>query len=104
MQIQMLYSDCVSSTSFISNGHPRSPSTDHNYSPRFKSVKKHNLYTAMQVDNLMHLVVQGAHAHGRRTRGNLGYGPPKKDGPCIRPPPNILRSSVCRIRAKARTE
>ena len=57
------------------------------YSPRFKSVKKHNLYTAMQVDNLMHLVVQGAHAHGRRTRENLGYGPPKEDGPCVRPPP-----------------
>src|SRR6218665_277919 len=35
-----------------------------------------------------------------------GNGPPKfeeGDGPCIRPP-NILRSSVCQMRAKARTE
>src|SRR6218665_387450 len=33
------------------------------------------------------------------TENNLRWG----DGPCIRPP-NILRSSVCRMRAKARTE
>ena len=40
--------------------------------------------------------------HGRRHRGDWGDGPPKfevGDGPCIRPP-NILRSSVCRMRAK----
>jgi len=39
--------------------------------------------------------------------GGLGNGPQKKfevgDSPCIRPP-NILRNSVCRMRAKARTE
>ena len=35
--------------------------------------------------------------HGRRPRVGLGGGPPKTwggGGPCIRPPPNILRSSV----------
>jgi len=45
--------------------------------------------------------------HGRRPRATGGRSPQKNfrwgDGSCIRPP-NILRSSVCRMPAKAPTE
>src|SRR6218665_291267 len=68
----------------------------------FARIRQLLLYSYFPVSQLVGKWV----SHGRGPRGTGGTVPPKYlrlgDGPCIRPP-NILRSSVCRMRAKAIT-